>query len=466
MRLTLASLLLTAGLVPAQISSNVELLSQVNNGTCTTTDVWAIGDYILVARVIEGFQVLDVSDPANPVVSNIRPPGYPASPGTLGCSDIKSDGRYIYVTDEATGEGVFIYDGFPDPMNPTYIGSLRGPGQPAMLVHNLWVEGDYLFAQDMVYDVSDRANPQFVTQLDNQDHPGGASFTHDVVVKNDRAYLSKWDDGFEIWNVADPVNPVLVGAHTYPDAKTHNAWPSEDGNYLYTTDEQLLAGIGGFVRIFDISDLDDINEVGTFKTGPTASVVHNVHVNGDLLFIAYYKEGVRVCSIADPANPVEIGYYDTFLPAGDGCHHFFAGVWGVYPFRKDMMVVGDLDTGVYIMRLDPIAQQLQARFRGQRSLFHPTIGSIDIDFTFQNNAPAALDAFGVLTLSSVNGQPLSMPLLASTGLLNPAQTVGQSLQIPVPTGLEGSLTLGFTGYTGIASPIVLSEEKQVSVTIE
>ena len=62
-----------------------------------------------------------------------------------------------------------------------------------------------------------------------------------------------------------------------------------------------------------------MTQVGTYKVGPASSVVHNVQVSGDLLFVSYYKEGLRVCSIADPVNPVEIAHYDTYAPTADGC---------------------------------------------------------------------------------------------------------------------------------------------------
>ena len=59
-----------------------------------------------------------------------------------------------------------------------------------------------------------------------------------------------------------------------------------------------------------------MTEVGTVKVGPNYSLPHNVYVRDDMLFAAYFTEGVRVWDISNPKNPVEIGNYDTFASSG------------------------------------------------------------------------------------------------------------------------------------------------------
>ena len=154
---SLLCLLLTTGGLSAQ-SSNLVLESRIPYGPCTTADVWAVGDYMLLARRLDGFAIVYIRDPRNPVVKTIFPPGYPRAIGP-GINDIKSDGRYIYVGDQGAGQGVFIYDTVPDPMNPTLVSTLVDT--PATSVHNLWVDGNYLYAQKWIFDVTDKANPTF-----------------------------------------------------------------------------------------------------------------------------------------------------------------------------------------------------------------------------------------------------------------------------------------------------------------
>ena len=53
--------------------------------------------------------------------------------------------------------------------------------------------------------------------------------------------------------IAKEWHPTKNGELT-PNNFTHNAWTSDDGNFIFTTDERANA----FVESFDISDLDDI----------------------------------------------------------------------------------------------------------------------------------------------------------------------------------------------------------------
>jgi len=443
---------LTGTTLLGQSSRNMVLQSKIPFPPCTTGDVTALGNYMIIARRWAGFAVVDATDPENPIVNTITPPGYPASSGSYGVGDVQTDGRYIYATDEATGQGVFIYDTVPNPMQPTLVSTLSSTS--VFSCHNCWVDGNYLYAQANIIDVSDKSNPRFVGRLT-------FNYVHDVVVVGGICYLSAWNSGFEIYDVTNPRLPLRLGSRSYPNSTTHNSWPSTDGNYLFTTDEVPVGGAGGFVRVWDISNKSNITQVATYKAGPKSSTVHNVYVAGDLLFVTYYKEGLRVVDIANPANPVEIAHYDTYLPTANGCFGgAYAGCWGAHPWDLTRVFVSDMDSGGYILRFNPIAQTFSARsttvMPGQ---------SIDLTFSYQNNAPATLGAFGVAILSSINASPVLFPLLAEYQTLAPAQSLTHQFTIPIPLGLPTPLTIGFTGYTGTANQLIVSEQRTVTVTV-
>lgn len=438
-----------AGAASAQVAQNMSLVSQIPFPPCTTGDVWGIGNTMLLARRWQGFAVVDLKDPANPVTKTILPPGYPAGVWTYGVGDIKSDGRYIYATDEGTFEGVFIYDA-KDPMNPVLLSTLR-PFYGPLRVHNCWIDGNTLYAENAVFDVSDHQKPRYLTTI-------GSVVPHDIAVFDHRAYLSLWSQGIEIYDVSNPRIPVLIGKKTYTGSATHNMWPTEDRSYLYTTDEV----VGGHVRIWDIRDLKNIHQVGEWSTGPTGSVVHNVQVHGNLLYVSYYKEGVRVLDISDPVHPVEIAWYDTYPPLGDGCFGGpYAGNWGVYPYSRDHVFVSDMDSGGYVLQLDTVTQTLSARSNPVAAG-----GVLTVDFSLTNQAPTTLPAFGLLLLADVGGYPSLYPLVIDLPRLQPNQQAAHVVKLGVPAAFPPGFTLGFIGYTGLASPLTLSEQHTLRVTVQ
>jgi hypothetical protein len=90
------------------------------------------------------------------------------------------------------------------------------------------------------------------------------------------------------------VKGVISG---YPSAFTHNAWPTEDGTHLLTTDEVS----GAATRVWDITNPATPLPAGSYRP-PEApvSIPHNVFVDdGDLAYISHYTCGVRVVDVSN-----------------------------------------------------------------------------------------------------------------------------------------------------------------------
>ena len=74
--------------------------------------------------------------------------------------------------------------------------------------------------------------------------------------------------------------------------------------------------------------------------------VHNVYVRPgtNLVIISYYVDGTRILDISDPANPVEVGFYDTSNLIG-----LYDGNWGTYAYLPSGHIISsDRQTGLYI----------------------------------------------------------------------------------------------------------------------
>ena len=74
--------------------------------------------------------------------------------------------------------------------------------------------------------------------------------------------------------------------------------------------------------------------------------VHNVYVRPgtNLAIMSYYVDGTRVLDISDPANPVEVGYFDTSDLTG-----LYDGNWGTYAYLPSGYIISsDRNNGLFI----------------------------------------------------------------------------------------------------------------------
>ena len=307
-------------------------------------DIWGYVDefgneYALVGTE-DGVSIVDVSDPAAPVEVSW-------TPGLHSIwRDLKINGDYLYVTTEAL-QGLMIIDltGLPgDTDLPVAI--YNGPGGSEWeSAHNLYQTDGYVYIFGagrgngglIILDVeTDPMNPIEVGVFDDW-------YVHDGYVLDDTAYLGNIYEGFfSIVDVTDKASPVLLGTALTPTTFAHNIWASEDGDFVFTTDEVS----GGYIGAFDVSNPAAIKAVDKIQSSPGAGIVpHNAHVKGNYLYTSYYTDGVVIHDITYPHNLIEVANYDTSpldSPTTDGC-------WGAYPyFDSNIILATDRQEGLFI----------------------------------------------------------------------------------------------------------------------
>jgi hypothetical protein len=159
------------------------------------------------------------------------------------------------------------------------------------------------------------------------------------MVRGDTMYAGCINIGdLYVVDVSNKSNPFVLGTHQTPNAFTHNAWVSDDGNYVFTTDEKPDSYIGSY----DISDISNIQEIDRIQSNPESnSIPHNTHVDGNFLVTSWYRDGTTVHDISNPHNLVQVAYYDSYTGSpsnqyqGDG----FDGCWGTYPFLPSGIII-------------------------------------------------------------------------------------------------------------------------------
>lgn len=347
---------------------NVDSLSHINYQQlhdANLNDVWGyvdeMGNEYALVGTSKGTSIVNVTDPTNPVEVFWLPGS------TSIWRDPSSHGDYAYVTTEAE-DGLLIIDLSPLPQatnltTTLYSGPANNPWQSA---HTCFVDENgyaYVFGANrgnggvIILDVfTNPMAPIEVGVFDNW-------YCHDGFVRNDTMYLSNIYDGFfSLVDVSDKANPVLLGTKTTPSSFTHNSWPSDNGQYVFTTDEIS----GAYIAAYDISDPTNILEVDRIQNSPGSGIIpHNTHVMGDYLITSYYSDGVVIHDITYPYNIIKVAEYDTY----EGQTISYDGCWGVYPFLPSgTILAADITNGLFV--LGPTYQQaayLEGIVRDQQS---------------------------------------------------------------------------------------------------
>ncbi|MBD3661776.1 MAG: carboxypeptidase regulatory-like domain-containing protein, partial [Arenibacter algicola] len=169
---------------------------------------------------------------------------------------------------------------------------------------------------------------------------------HDGYVRGDTLYGSAVNDGvLQIIDISDPLNPIVRASQTTPSSFTHNAWLSDDGNTIFTTDEVR----GGFITAYDVSQQNGIFELDRIRSrGRTDIIPHNTHYYNDFLVTSYYSLGVSIVDASRPDHLVEVGYFDTSPNYNGGT---FDGNWGAYPYLPSgLLLLSDRQEGLLVVR--------------------------------------------------------------------------------------------------------------------
>tara|TARA_B100000929_G_scaffold271690_1_gene242735 strand:- start:100 stop:2727 length:2628 start_codon:yes stop_codon:yes gene_type:complete len=372
-RYSCKSLDMLSFITPGDLSGgkNTEL-NDIWGWTDSTTDK----EYALVGLRI-GTSFVDVSDPVNPVVLGFLPTT------TTGSSwrDMKVYKDHVYiVADNVGNHGVQVFDltqlrsitQFTE-FTMTYHYDLVGS------VHNIAINEQTGFAYATgigsstpseyrcggglhMMDLSDPALPTFAGCFAH-DKTGrsGTGYTHDaqIVIYNgpDSDYQGKEiafssnETALSIADISDKANPkIITKFDNFNFGYVHQGWLSEDHRYFFVNDE--LNESRGYddvqtTVIFDLGDLDDPIIVNTYRS-ELNTIDHNNYVKGDLLFQSNYSSGLRILSIADPTNPIEVAHFDTYI-AGDAID--FIGSWSNYPyFSSGTIVMTSIEEGLYILK--------------------------------------------------------------------------------------------------------------------
>lgn len=287
----------------------------------------------------DGLSIVEVTDPRAPRrIAHV--------PGAASqWREIRTYDRYVYVTTEAR-VGLDIID----MGNPSQPRKVRTYADAFASAHSLWIDTErgLLYAHGtrnasgtstgmQVLDIRrDPENPQVVGSFAD-------FYIHDSYGRGDVLYAAAINSGFlALLDVSNPARIREITRFNTGGRFTHNAWLTDDGRYLFTTDEVPNRPLEGW----DLRDPLAPRKVTEFIAAP-GSIPHNVLVDGNRLVVSHYTEGVQLLDITNPEQPRRLGFYDTY-PGGAGG---FNGAWGAYIFPgSNLIVVSDINGGLFVVQ--------------------------------------------------------------------------------------------------------------------
>ncbi|HEX9582670.1 MAG TPA: Ig-like domain-containing protein [Gemmatimonadales bacterium] len=307
---------------------------------------------------------------------------------TINDVTVSPDGRY----------GVLSREGASNRVNGVVILDLATPAHPRIAstfdqeltggVHNTFATNDYLFAisggdKYVIIDVRDIYQPKYAGEYN---HPN--SRVHDVWVHDGIAYSSEWGTGVVAVDVGNGkyggsvASPKLINTYPTTSGATHEIFPyfqrATGKVYLFLGDEIMNregrvwegtnygrsmttpGGIAqtsaGYTHIIDFTD--PMKPVNIAKYHQEEFGSHDIIVEDDIMYQAYYDGGLRVVDVSGELvgnlaeQRREIAVFKAFDPEGFTANASFA--MNAMPWKGHILFT-DFNSGLWSAKLEPKA---------------------------------------------------------------------------------------------------------------
>lgn len=251
-----------------------------------------------------GFELklISLADPANPVeVSSFTGVELPASQ----IHDMYARNDTVYLN--GAFQGLFVMD-FSEPTAPVLLGTMTDYPQSGYN-HSGWLsdDGDYYYLCDETHardvktvSVADLTDIS-VTALFNAESTEN-QIAHNAIVTGDYLYVSYYYDGLQVFDVADPENPIRIAYYDTFDGVSDGGYQGAWGIYPYLPSGNVLVSDmnNGLFVIENIENLVDISLNSSIQEAATC-------INNELVFEItlgndFSSDGVDLSTAGLPMN--------------------------------------------------------------------------------------------------------------------------------------------------------------------
>lgn len=373
---------------PRNIERELKVVGRVPFKEFQGAEEWIIGNYAYYSTISDRFMVYDISDPANPKLTDT------VKVDARIVNDIMTtaDGKVLVISREGASNrknGIAFYD-TSNPAHPKLISEYTATVTGG--VHSAFVNTHYVYLTDdatgsmRVIDFADVKNPKEVGRWQTETEGVGmirtkegetiaGRYLHDLWVKDGLAYLAYWHDGLVILDVGaglkggSPEKPQLVSQFRFNHNELYgNGWLAgthsvyRDRNYVFIGDEVFPAffdigshnriPVRGIVHVIDVSDISHPKKVAEYPVPEGGA--HNMWVEDGMMYMGYYSGGGRVVDVSGELRGDlyrqgrEIGRLWTGVP--DSYRPNLAFTWGAQP-HKGLIYFNDINSGLWIVKL-------------------------------------------------------------------------------------------------------------------
>jgi len=373
---------------PRNMEREIEVIGRAPMKEFQGAEQWIIGNYAYYSTIYDRFLVYDISDPANPKLTDT----VKVDARLVNDISTTADGKILVISREGASNrknGIAFYD-TSDPAHPKLISEYTATVTGG--VHSAFVNDHYVYLTDdatgsmRVIDFKDVKNPKEVARWQTENPLAGpiqtkegehivGRYVHDLQVKDGLAYLAYWHDGLVILDVGagikggSPENPKFVSQYRFNHnelygngwlAGTHSVYRYR--NYVFIGDEVFPAifdirspkrvPVRGIVHVIDVSDINNPRKVAEYPVPEGGA--HNMWVEDDLMYVGYYSGGGRVVDVSGELRGDlyrqgrEIARIFTGDP--DGFRPNLPLTWGAQP-HKGLIYFNDINSGLWIVKL-------------------------------------------------------------------------------------------------------------------
>lgn len=263
--------------------TNPEVVSIYDSDIYETKNINLQDDVIVLSEGSSGFEIIDVTDPANPFRLYYNFNFY--TQDTIFHND------YLIISDLDTDLRIFDAQDLTDLTQVAY--SYDG----SYGAYSIDIADHYAIIADGVegleiFDIQDILNP---VEVGNYNQTNNLFYT-DVTVIDDIAYVLNSNNTLLFFNISDITNPILI-----------NNYNTSDCDSFVVQDE--LAYVVGNQNGIEILNCSDLNNISSITTITSVGLPTDLYPHEDLIFVSDWTNGFEIYNTSDLTNVILLGSF-------------------------------------------------------------------------------------------------------------------------------------------------------------